>query len=96
MTTPAAASNLAPEGSPRRLSEWIRWSQQHGGPGRKLHYSAVSRGELPASRPGGRWFYVLPENYFEWLKTCRLETAEARRERLKLEANALYREARRL
>jgi hypothetical protein len=81
-------------GAPCRLSQWIRWSQQHGGPGRKSHYGAVARGELPASRPGGRWLYVTTADYSAWLKSCRLETAEERRARLIRAADALHREVR--
>ena len=82
-----------PVGTPLRLSEWIRWSLTHSGPGRKLHYAAVARGELRVSRPGSRWLYVTPEEYFRWLNRCRIETAEERQARLVRSADAIHREA---
>lgn len=96
MSLPAVVLPDMPCGAPRRLSAWIRWSQQHGGPGRKCHYAAAARGDLPASRPGGRWLYVTAENYSAWLNGCRLETADERRVRLIREADALHRESRAL
>jgi len=96
VSAPATALPALPSGAPRRLSSWIRWAQEHGGPGRKLHYAAVSRGELPASRPGDRWLFVTAEAYSAWLKGCRLESAEERRSRLVRQADALHRERRSL
>jgi hypothetical protein len=86
------ASIPFPAGTPLRLSEWIRWSRTHNGPGRKLHYAAIARGELRASRPGSRWLYVTPENYFRWLDQRQIETAPERRERLVRTADAIHRE----
>ena len=79
-----------------RLAAVIRWSEETGGPGRKVLYAAARRGDLRASRPGGRWFYVTPRDYFEWRNRQRIETAEQRRERLVRQADALYRGARTL
>jgi len=93
---PALTDPDLPSGAPRRLSSWIRWAAEHGGPGRKCHYGAIRRGELLASRPGGRWLYVTAEAYSAWLKGCRLESAEERRRRLVRQADALHRERRSL
>ena len=79
-------------GTPLGLSEWIRWSLAHSGPGRKLHYAAVARGELRASRPGSRWLYVTPDEYARWLRTRRIETPEERCDRLVRNADAMHRE----
>lgn len=96
MSSPDPIAPASASGAPRRLSAWIRWAGEHGGPGPKAHYRAVARGELPASRPGGRWLYVTPESYSLWLKSCQLETREQRRARLIREADALHREGRAL
>ena len=96
MSALAAVPPDLPAGAPRRLSAWIRWAAEHGGPGRKAHYAAVARGELLVSRPGGRWLYATAEAYSAWLQGCRLESAEERRSRLIRKADALHRERRAL
>lgn len=95
MTNPYPAPLLPfPAETPIRLSEYIRRARATGGPGRKLHYAAVARGELRVSRLGRRWLYVTPEDYARWLNERRIEMASERRERLVRSADAMHRERR--
>lgn len=87
------ASIPSPAGTPIRLAVWIRRSLAHDGPGRKLHYTDARRGKLRTIRPGGRWLYVTPEDYADWLNRCRIETSGEREARLVRDADAIHREA---
>lgn len=87
------ASPPSPADIPIRLAVWIRKSLEHDGPGRKLHYAAVARGDLRARKIGQRWLYVTSKDYADWINRCRIETATEREARLVRSADAMHREA---